>query len=408
MNKAMIAYISPLPPKRTGIARYSHHLIKVLQEALAGSGTELAIFDDTVNACNDWQNDYRAEELFSLLFEASRRRQYTSFIYNFGNSPDFHFTLLQLLREQPGIVVLHDTVLFYLTTGRGAGELWRSLSRQSHKNEVATMAAIRKAAPGHDVAQYPHPEHYPGIDEILAQATAVVVHSQLAEKRVREAGYSRAIYQVPLIDYCQPSTFVIERVENQAIKNIYTQQRDEKTFVIGVFGFAGQTKRRQSILQALTELPKDVQARIKLLIIGVDIYQENVVDLGLSELVVSTGYINDVDYDQAMALCDIIINLRYPSMGETSAVQIQAMSAKKPTIVSNHAWFSELPDNSVHKIGVGEAEVEGLKHAISTLLNDRDYRRQLGQAAQDHVREAHSPSRVAQQWLDIISANQDL
>ena len=163
MNKAMIAYISPLPPKRTGIARYSHHLIKVLQEALAGSGTEVAIFDDAVNACNDWQNDYRAEELFSLLFEASRRRQYTSFIYNFGNSPDFHFTLLQLLREQPGIAVLHDTVLFYLTTGRGAGELWRSLSRQSHKNEVATMAAIRKAAPGHDVAQYPTPSTTPAL-----------------------------------------------------------------------------------------------------------------------------------------------------------------------------------------------------------------------------------------------------
>lgn len=403
----MIAYISPLLPKKTGIARYSHHLIKALQVALAGSGTELAIFDDDVDACNNWQNDYRAEELFSLVFEANRRRQYKQFVYHFGNSPDFHFTLLQLLREQAGIVVLHDTVLFYLTTGRGAGELWRSLTRQSHKDEVATMAAIREASPQHDVAQYPHPEHYPGIDEILAQATAVVVHSQLAKTRVREAGYTRPIYQVPLIDYRQPSTFDIEQVENEAIKKIYVRQRDEQIFIIGVFGFAGQTKRRQSILQALEELPKDVQARVQLLIIGVDIYQNNVVELGLSELVVSTGYINDVDYDQAMALCDIIINLRYPSMGETSAVQIQAMSAKKPTIVSNHAWFSELPDNSVHKIAVGDAEVEGLKHAISTLLNNESYRQQLAQAAQDHVREAHSPPRVAQQWLDILGLDID-
>jgi len=400
MKKPMIAYLSPLPPKRTGIARYSHHLIKALQNSC--KDTTIDVYDDGVDQSNDWQDDYQARELATLLFEKQSREQYRHFVYHFGNSPDFHFTLLQLLREQPGIVVLHDTVLFYLTTGHGGGELWQALCAEQKTCSLETLSTMHQCSPQHDIAQYPHPEHYPGIDEILNQATAVVVHSQLAKSRILDAGYTGVIYQVPLIDYHQPTLFEIDRVENKAIKKLYTQKCEDAVFIIGVFGFAGKTKRRQSIFQALLELPEAIKARIKLLIIGVDIYQDDVVEMGLSHLVLSTGYTSDDDYDQSMALCDLIINLRYPSMGETSAVQIQAMSAKKATIVSDHAWFAELSDDSVHKIAVGEGEIEALKLGIMRMLEDEDYRLSVAQSAQHYVREHHSPRVVAGQWLEIL------
>jgi len=337
-----------------------------------------------------------------LLLEKKAREQYRHFIYHFGNSPDFHFTLLQLLREQPGIVVLHDTVLFYLTTGRGAGELWQALCAEKKTCCLTTLRTLRQQSPGHDIAQYPHPEHYPGIEEILKQATAVVVHSKLAKNRILATGYSKPVYQLPLIDYQQITTFDLDQVENEAIKKLYKSKRTDNLFIIGVFGFAGPTKRRQSIFQAVAALPEAIKAQIKLLIIGVDIYQDKARELGLADLVVTTGYTSDNDYDQCMALCDLILNLRYPSMGETSAVQIQAMSAKKATIVSDHAWFGELADNSVHKIAVGQQEVEELKQGIIKMFEDTDYRLSVACDAHSYVRRHHSATSITAQWQDIL------
>ena len=47
-----------------------------------------------------------------------------------------------------------------------------------------------------------------------------------------------------------------------------------------------------------------------------------------------------------MAACDVLVNLRYPTMGETSGSVIRALSLGKPLVVSDVGWFSELPDDA--------------------------------------------------------------
>ncbi|HIG64226.1 MAG TPA: glycosyltransferase family 1 protein, partial [Methyloprofundus sp.] len=228
------------------------------------------------------------------------------------------------------------------------------------------------------------------------------VHSKMAQQQVIKAGFNGAIHQVPLIDYQQAMSADETRIENAMVIDLLKQKTSHGTFIIGLFGFAGQTKRSHSIFQALSELPDKLKAKLKLLIIGNDLYQSEIEAMGLSDLVVNTGYVSDTDYDQSMAICDLIINLRYPSMGETSAVQIQAMSAEKATIVSNYGWFSELADHAVHKISVAEQEVEELKQAIIKLADDESYRLSIAQQAKHYVTKYHSPAQVAQQWMDII------
>ena len=110
----MIAYISPLIPKKTGIALYSHYLIKALQTKLALTNESIDIYDDDIVATNLAQSCYLAQEILPLIFEKHRRQKYRQFIYHFGNNPFFHLPMLRLLKQQKGIVVLHDTVLFYL------------------------------------------------------------------------------------------------------------------------------------------------------------------------------------------------------------------------------------------------------------------------------------------------------
>jgi len=399
----MIAYISPLLPKKTGIALYSQHLINALQVALNLNGEELVVFDDAVGDTNAYQADYIAQEILPLTFEEGRRKQYRQFIYNFGNNPAYHLAMLQLLRQQTGIVVLHDTVLYYLIAGQGLGGVWQALLQAADDCPVNSIDEINHDNPEHDILRYSSPAKHPFLHEVLSRASSVVVHSKMAKEQVLKAGYTGPIQQVPLIDYQQAVAVDATLIENTTVIELVKQKESQGTFVIGLFGFSGETKRSHSIFIALSGLAEVLKSRVKLLIIGNDHYQADIKATGIADLVVNSGYVSDADYDQSMALCDLIINLRYPSMGETSAVQIQAMSAEKPSIVSNYGWFSELADDTVHKITADEQEIEELQQAITRMMCDEPYRLSIAQAAKRYVKKHHSPVQVARQWMDIIA-----
>ena len=58
-----------------------------------------------------------------------------------------------------------------------------------------------------------------------------------------------------------------------------------------------------------------------------------------------------------MAACDVLVNLRSPTMGETSGSVIRGLALGKPMLVSDVGWFSELPDGVALKIPVDDYEV---------------------------------------------------
>ena len=95
-----VAYYTPLPPSRSGIADYSALLLPALRERRrrrrrrAGQGAPHA---DVA-------------------------------LYHVGNDPDAHGWIVDALDERPGVVVLHDYVLHHLiagmTIGRGDGRAY--------------------------------------------------------------------------------------------------------------------------------------------------------------------------------------------------------------------------------------------------------------------------------------------
>ena len=100
-----------------------------------------------------------------------------------------------------------------------------------------------------------------------------------------------------------------------------------------------------------------------------------------------------------MAACDVLVNLRYPTMGETSGSVIRALSLGRPLIVSDVGWFSELPDDVVLKVPVDEYEVATLEAAL-TLAVERA--QQLGDAARAYVAAEHSLPAVAEAYAAAL------
>ncbi len=100
-----------------------------------------------------------------------------------------------------------------------------------------------------------------------------------------------------------------------------------------------------------------------------------------------------------MAACDVLVNLRYPTMGETSGSVMRALSLGKALVVSDVGWFAELPDDVVLKVPVDEFEVPMLEAAMVFAV---EHKERLGATARAYVERQHALSRVADAYVEAL------
>jgi glycosyltransferase involved in cell wall biosynthesis len=118
--------------------------------------------------------------------------------------------------------------------------------------------------------------------------------------------------------------------------------------------------------------------------------------LGLGQrAVVVEPYVDQARLWALLARCDVCVNLRHPTMGETSGVAVRALALGRPLVVSDVGWFAELPDDAVVKVAPDEHEAERLAAALELLLERHDARAALGEAARRHAEREHDLGRCA-------------
>ena len=88
----------------------------------------------------------------------------------------------------------------------------------------------------------------------------------------------------------------------------------------------------------------------------------------------------DVEFGSYYAAGRSIVNLRYPSAGETSGTLIRTFDAGIPVAVSDYAQFAEYPDECVAKISFAGGEVDAL--------------------ADFFLRDIESPAIAQREWLE--------
>jgi glycosyltransferase involved in cell wall biosynthesis len=102
-----------------------------------------------------------------------------------------------------------------------------------------------------------------------------------------------------------------------------------------------------------------------------------------------------------MAACDVLVNLRYPTMGETSGSVIRALALGQPLLVSDVGWFSELPDDAVLKVPVDDYEVATIEAALTVAA---EHGATLGAAARAYVERVHALPNVADAYARALEA----
>jgi glycosyltransferase involved in cell wall biosynthesis len=386
-----LAYFSPLPPLKTGIATYSRHLTAVLardfdlQVFHAGPCDPLPLQRPPI--------DYLRDP--GMLSELSG---YDAVLYHLGNNPWHHLDIYRCLLEHPGIVVLHDAVLYYLASGLGRGGLIKEFCLNYGLGRLPELWQIIESSPQGDVLRYKSPASYPLIARVLEHASAIIVHSKTTAAAVQDAGYKGQVHAVELPFYPEQLARA-KSVDLRALRQLLGISKDR--IVLGTFGFIGPTKRTDKVLEALGALRQ--KHDFVLLIVGEgDDVSKKIRKRHLQDRVIQVGFVDDEKFADYLMLADIIVSLRYPSMGESSATLIQALALGKPCIVTDHAWFSELPDSCAWKIGYGESEVEELLRALENLIEDPMRCEVIGGEAQRYALDNCAPGKVATRYREII------
>ncbi|MFZ3047944.1 MAG: glycosyltransferase family 4 protein, partial [Desulfatirhabdiaceae bacterium] len=323
-------------------------------------------------------------------------------VYHIGNNPRFHLDIYKVFLQFSGYAVLHDLVLYFLIAGLGRGGLIKEFCENYGPERLQEVWNLIASCPDKDILRYPHPDRYPFVQRVLKQAKGIIVHNRTSADQLVSLGTETGVNVVPLLYY--PGHTADRYGDNQIrkVRNKIGVGGDE--VLLGIFGFIGPTKRINQVLRAVKGLlMSNPEISIRILIVGDgDSLKDDISASGLKEWVIQLGYVSNEQFAIYMAAVDIVINLRYPSMGESSASLIQAMALGKPALVTNHAFFSELPDDVVAKVSHGPSEVDEIADVLRRLILDHDERRRLGSAAREHVEKHFAPKKVSDAYLDIL------
>jgi len=374
-----LGFVSPLPPVRSGIADYSADLLSALRGEI-----------DLVTYEPDEARKAYAEGHAAVLLQV-------------GNDP-LHLPSLEALRENgrrvPSVLVLHDYSLHhlfaaaYLDKGRVedyARELERSHGERGR--ELGDRARAGERHPLWDLA----PWEWPMSLAAVGDAAAVIVHSRIVRGALLRERAEIPSFEIPHLVAPAPAH---DRVAARAALGLPADR-----VVAATLGIVTPAKRIGKLLEGLALLPP---GRRPLLVVGGavgagDPLLSTVREQGLDEDVLFTGYLSEDDFWRLARAADVAVNLRFPTVGETSGAVCRLAGTGLPVVVSDVGWFRELPGTFASRIPVGDGEAEAIARELSALATDASLRSARAAAAKAWG-DARSPARIAAAYARVVRA----
>jgi glycosyltransferase involved in cell wall biosynthesis len=323
---------SPLPPERSGISDYSDELLGPLHDLV-----------DVAVAARE-PDTTEVPPGVDVLDPATATAEADLNLYHMGNHSGVHSWIYRQALAQPGVVVLHDTSLLDFNLGYFGG-----IGEPAFRTEVE-YAHGPVWGHAHDPALA---NGWPAIEvdgvrtvdastltmerRLVSGSRGVIVHDPFSASWLRERYPDVPVFVVP-------SGAPVRHDTDRAATRAKFGWHDEHV-VFGVFGGFNRIKRILVAALAFGQVRRRwPQAR--LLIAGhvdfPDIMADvmNTIDqLGLRDSVHVALSPPKEEFEDLITATDAVVNLRWPSAGETSAVMMRAFGAGRIVITS------DLPQN---------------------------------------------------------------
>ena len=388
-----LAFISPIPPERSGISDYSAELLPELARHY-----EIDVVTPQKSFSNPWTKSncqVRTVEWF-----LSHSDEYDRILYHFGNS-DFHQHMFDLIKKVPGVVVLHDFFLSGIIAhmdftgylpGNWVNELYRSHGYIAVQERFATQDSSEIIW------------RYPCNLSVLQDAIGIIVHSEYSKKLSLQWYGPEAGRDMVVIPLLREATNSANRTKARRTLGL-----SEDIFLVCSFGMLAPTKLNHRLLDAwiLSKLAKNEKSVLVFVGEVHGAYGDELVKKiklsGLSDRITITGWTDSTKFRNYLAAADVGVQLRSMSRGETSAAVLDCMNFSLPTIVNENGSMVDLPSNAVWKLP-DEFEDAQLLEALETLWQNPTQRNSLGIEARKVLRTRHSPRVCSDQYTRSIES----
>jgi glycosyltransferase involved in cell wall biosynthesis len=344
-----LAWFTPLPPVRSGVAVYNAELLPHLADSYA-----IDIFVDHVRQV-DHRLRTRCEQAEPTgggkalcLRDAHEfvwrhaHRPYDLVVYQIGNETCHDYMWAYLVRY-PGLVVLHDGQLHQARArallARGRVDDYRAELTFCHP-DVPPGAARVGAIGWLGTLQY----FWPMLRVPVTAARAVAVHNAWLAAELREGcpdvpvevvrmGVADPLASKPLGAAARSET--VAPGDPAALRARYRIPPDAVLFAI--IGRLTPEKRIAPAMRAVATLAAQGR-RVHLLLVGEPVpyydVEAEAARWGATDLVSVAGYVADEDLASILAAVDVCLCLRWPSARETSAAWLRCLAAGRPTVVT--------------------------------------------------------------------------
>ena len=328
-----LAWFSPVPPVRSGVAGRSAELIPALRQR----GAQIDIYVDgspspAVASAHDfpWRH---------------RKDAYDLAVYQFGNSSHHDYVWPYAL-HYPGLVVLHDTHLHHARAAALLREKrisdYRAEFAWNHPALNADLAEL--AVRGFDSTLY---YDWPMARALVETSRLVAVHGDGAAAELKASIGDAGDDRIVSIRLGEGDTLTPER-EAEARRHVRSRYGiPDEAVLFGCLGGLTPEKRVPQILDAFRAILPSLPS-VRLLLAGAaaghfDVAAE-ISRRFLDDVVTLTGYLeNDADLTDHLAACDVSLHLRWPTARETSGPWLRALAAARPTIITDLIHQADVP-----------------------------------------------------------------
>jgi glycosyltransferase involved in cell wall biosynthesis len=393
-GRPKLAYVSPLPPEKSGIADYSAELVPELAR----------YYDVDLIVAQERVDDPRVAGLPQRPVEWLREHahQYQRVLYHFGNS-HAHKHMFELIREVPGIVVLHD--FFFsgvLDNLEREGYLAQGFLKALYESHgYSGLLGHRKEGRNPAIWKYPVNKG------VLDHACGVIVHSDFSRELATSwygEGAANGWRTIPLLRG-KPEGSASPEARAAARERLKLAPDD---FLVCTFGMLGPTKLNEELLDAFLASPLAADPHCRLVFVGAN--DPGLYGAGLLKKMSTSrvapririaGFVDAATYADYLAACDVAVQLRTSTRGETSAAVLDCLLYGAPTIVNAHGSTAAISDELLVKLP-DTFGIDELAGSLARLRDDAQLRASLAQRALAHMQAEHAPEHVGRLYFEAI------
>ena len=415
-DRPRLAWFTPLPPERSGIATYSVELLPLLAERFC---IDVFVDQPGVPSPHPWTPVCDAHD----FVWKHAREPYDLVVYQLGNATCHDYTWAYLARY-PGLVVLHDAQLHHARA--------RSLLHQKRRDDYrAELAFDHPRAPA-AVAEL-------GVEGLLGSTTyfwpmlrvpvetarLVAVHNAWLARQL-ENTFPSARFETIRMGVSDP----LESASPDARRAVLERHGlSPDAVVFAAYGGVTPEKRVPRILKGFRSVVA-VEPRAQLLLVGAAAGHYDAVadarDRGVADHVTLVGYVSEREFSSYLVAADVCLCLRWPSAFETSASWLRCLAAGKPTIITDLAHSGDVPTLvtrgawSPSHLGSLAAQAErpdpiavsidildedgSLALTMRRLARDPGLRRRLGERARAYWARRHTLAAMAEDYERALTA----